>query len=430
MASKLALLGGKPLTSKNFPRYNTIGEEEKREVLEVLEGGVLSAFVANAGPAFYGGPKVQKLERAWEQYFGIKHAVTMNSATSALEAAVTACGIGPGDEVITTPLTMSATATAILSNNAVPVFADVDPLSLNLDPASVAKKISAHTKAILAVHLTGHPSDMDPLSDIAKAHGLFLLEDNAQAPGATYRGRNTGCLGDIGIFSLNCHKTIQAGEGGVAVASDDDLALRLRLVRNHGEKSLEAFGYDGKVNLIGHNYRMTEMEAAVGYHQLQKLKMLNDWRINLADYLTGQIQEKFDCIQTPYVAPDSTHVYYIYHMQYDQRIGRLPLDLFSKAIQAEGIPIMSRWGSPIYLQPIYRNRSAFGNTGVPFQPPLYKGEVSYESGICPVAEASEHTSLFIDTLVSWPNTNSDMDLIVKAIQKVLDNREDLLVSSQ
>ena len=426
MTDRLALLGGTPLVKEPFTRYSTIGEEEKSEVLEVLDSGVLSGFVASAGPAFYGGPKVQKLERAWEEYFGVKHAVTMNSATSALYAAVTACGIGPGDEIITSPLTMSATATAALANNAVPVFADVDPRTLNLDPGSVAERITERTKAIYAVHLAGHPCDMDPLIDLAEARNLYLLEDNAQAPAALYKGRYVGCIGDVGVFSLNCHKTIQAGEGGVAVTNDDDFAMRLRLVRNHGEKCLEDFGYGGKSSFIGYNFRMTEMEAAVGYHQLQKLEMLNQWRIRLADYLTGRIAKELDCITPPYVASDCTHVYYVYHMQYDERKGGVPLDLLSRAVQAEGVPVLSRWGKPLYHMSIYQDLSAYGDSGCPFRPPYYSGDVSYAKGICPTAEASEHSSLFVETLVAWPNTSDDMDLIVDAIRKVLDERDELL----
>ena len=426
MSGKLALLGGEPLIGKEFPPYNTIGEDEKREVMEVLDSGVLSAYVASPGPEFFGGEKVKKLERAWEEYFEIKHAVSMNSATSALLAAVTACNIGPGDEVILPPLTMSATATAILANNAVPIFADVDPHTLNIDPESVAERITERTRAIFVVHLAGYPCDMDPIMELAEEHGLFVLEDNAQAPGALYKGRFAGCIGHIGVFSLNCHKTIQCGEGGIAVSNDDDLAMRLRLVRNHGEKCLEDYGYGGKTNLIGFNLRLPEMEAAVAYHQLQKLEKLNSWRIRLANHLTKRIKDEFDCITPPYVSMDCTHVYYIYHMDYDEQYGGIPLDLFSEAIQAEGIPILSRWGAPLYYMSIYRNLSAYGKTGCPFRKPYYAGEVRYEKGLCPVAEASEYTSLFIETLVRWPNTIEDMDMVVEAIQKVLEGRESLL----
>jgi perosamine synthetase len=423
--NKLAIFGGKPLRDIDFPAYNTIDENEKREVMEVLNSGVLSAFLGSASDGFWGGPKVKQLERAWEEYFGVKHAVTMNSATSALMAAVTACGIGPGDEVILPPLTMCATGTAILINNAVPVFADVDPKTMNIDPDSVSRRITPRTKAIFVVHLAGHPADMDPIMELAKRHKLYVLGDNAQSPGALYKGRYAGCIEHIGIFSLNCHKTIQAGEGGIAVTNDDELAFRLALVRNHGENCTAGFKRPD-LHLLGLNLRMTEMEAAVGYHQLKKLKMLNEWRQRLAGYLTKRIRDTFDFIEPPYVAEDCTHVYYLYHTSYHAEQAGLPLDLFSRAIQAEGVPVFSRWGAPIYRLPIYQHLSAYGNTGCPFRPPYYAGKVSYEEGICPNAEASEHTSLFIETLVRWPNTEKDMDLVIDAIKKVIGQKEDLL----
>ncbi len=422
MFEELALLGGEPVTRKEFPPYNTIDEREKAEVLEVLDSGVLSAFLAAPGPAFRGGPKVRKLEQAWAEHFGVKHAVSMNSATSALCAAVAACGIGPGDEVITSPLTMTATATAVLANGAVPVFADVDPRTLNLDPASVGRCITERTKAIYVVHLAGHPADMDPVMELASTHDLFVLEDNAQAPGAQYKGRYTGCIGHIGVFSLNCHKTIQAGEGGVAVTNDDRLADRLCLVRNHGETRLESLGLSADEYLIGFNFRMTEMEAAVAYHQLGKLEQLNAWRIRLADYLTRRITEEFDCLSPPHVAPDCTHVYYLYHMRYDEAKAGIPLDLFAEAVRAEGIPLSARWMPPLYRMSIYRQRSAFGDSGWPFRPPWYHGEVSYTEGICPHAEAAEHSSAYLETLVRRPNTEEDMELAVRAMRKVLDGR--------
>ena len=428
-AGTLALLGGSPLRTEAFPPYNTIDENEKREVMEVLDSGVLSAFLAGPNDGFLGGPKVKKLERAWEEYFGVNHAVSMNSATSALQAAVAAAAILPGDEVILPPLTMCATATAVLIYNGIPVFADIDPRTMNIDPARVAERITPRTKAIYVVHLAGHPVDMDPIMELAAKHGLMVLGDNAQSPGALYKGRNVGCIEHIGVFSLNCHKTIQAGEGGIAVTNDDELAFRLRLVRNHGENCVAGFGRP-ELNILGFNLRMTEMEAAVAFHQLRKLKWLNAWRQDLAEYLSSEITKRFDFIEPPYVAPDCRHVYYLYHMTYDAKKAGIPLDLFVKAIQAEGVPVFSRWGAPIYRLPIYKNRSAQGNSGWPFQAPSYHGQVDYSPGICPNTEASEHSSLFIETLVRWPNTRSDMDLVLESFEKVMRHKDALLESCQ
>ncbi|MBP6919665.1 MAG: DegT/DnrJ/EryC1/StrS family aminotransferase [Candidatus Omnitrophica bacterium] len=424
MKGALALLGGKPVISKKFPAYNTIDDNEKKEVMEVLNSGVLSAYLGAANDGFLGGAKVKKLERAWEDYFGVKFAVSMNSATCALMAAVSACGAGPGDEVILPPLTMCATGTAILFNNAIPIFADIDPQTMNIDPVSVEQHITSRTKAIFVVHLAGHPADMDPIMEIARKHKLFVLGDNAQSPGALYKGRFAGCIEDIGVFSLNCHKTIQTGEGGIAVTNDEELAFRLRLVRNHGENCTAGF-HRPELDILGLNLRMTEMEAAVGYHQLNKLKMLNEWRQRLAQYLSKRIRATFDFIEPPFVADDCTHVYYLYHMSYDAVKAGIPLDLFAKAIRAEGIPVFSRWGSPLYYLPIYQHMSEYAGKSGECKPPYY-GKTKYSRGICPKAEASEETSFFIETLVRWPNTESDMDLVIDAIQKVIDHRDELM----
>lgn len=426
---KLAILGGKPVRGREYPPYNTIDENEKREVMECLDSGVLSAFLGAAGDGFLGGPKVKKLEQAWQDYFGVKYAVSMNSATSALFAAVTAAGIGPGDEVIISPITMTATGTAILMNNAVPVFADVDPKTMNIDPASVKEKITSRTKAIYVVHLTGHPADMDPVMEIAKKNNLLVLGDNAQSPGALYKGRFAGCIEDIGVFSLNCHKTIQCGEGGVAVTDDEELAFRLRLVRNHAENCTAGFGRP-ELHILGLNLRMTEMEAAVSYHQLKKLKMLNEWRQRLADYLTKHIKKSFDFISPPHIAPGCTHVYYIYHMFYDEGKNGVPIDLFTKAVQAEGIPLLAHYGSLLYRLPIYQDLSACGDTGWPFRPPYYDGQVDYSEGICPNAEAVKEKSIYLETIVRWPNTEEDMADVIGAFEKVVKNKEELLENAQ
>lgn len=424
-----ALVGGEPLTAKAFSAYNTIGESEKLDVMEVLDSGVLSSYLGAATPEFYGGPKVRRLENAWTEHFNIQHAVSMNSATSCLCASVGACMIGTGDEVITSPLTMTATATAVLANGAVPVFADVDPKTMNLDPKSVTACGSERTRAIMVVHLAGHPVDMDPIMALAIEHDLYVLEDASQSPGAMYKGKYAGCIGHVGVFSLNCHKTIQCGEGGVAVTRDDDLAMRLRLIRNHGEACLEGFDRPDHENLIGFNLRMTEMEAAVAFHQLHKLEKLNDDRVRLASYLNRRLVEEFDCLHPPDTASECTHVYYFYPMRYDATKAGLPIDLFARAVRAEGIPLSARWGKPLYHMRIYQQKSARGRTGWPFVPPWYHGSVSYDHGICPSAEAAADSLVFFETLVRWPNTENDMELAIQAIRKVLNGRDALLAFS-
>ena len=426
MAAQLAICGGSPVIDKPFPAYNTIDENEKAEVMEVLDSGVLSAYVAGSGPEFFGGPKVKKLERAWEEYFGVKHAVSVNSATSGLLAAVAACDIGPGDEVLMSPVTMCGTTAAVLLNYAVPIFVDVDPRLPNIDPQRIEEKITERTKAIYVVNLMGHSCDMQPIMEIAKRHNLYVLEDNAQSPGATYDGNQAGCIGDIGVFSLNCHKTIQCGEGGVIVTDNDQLALKLQLIRNHGESSDKVQELSDSPNVLGYNIRMTELEAAVAYHQLQKLEMLNEWRVRLATHLTNRIAKEVRFIQPPYVASNCTHVYYVYYMLYDESQLGVPMDLFAEAVQAEGADIWPGFGKPLYQYiPVFKNKSGFRNTGIPFQKPFYHGQVSYDDGTCPVAEELASRAL-VTEVMRWPNTEDDMDAVVDAMLKVAANREELL----
>ena len=263
-AGSLALFGGPRTITQTFRRFNSIGHEEVEAAQAVVESGVLSKFLGCWDPDFFGGPKVQEFEGQCEAYFGVKHAITVNSWTSGLIAAVGAIGIEPGDEVIVSPWTMSASATAILHWNAIPVFADIEPETFCLDPAAVEANITPYTKAIMAVDIFGHSADMEALMSIAKRHGLKVISDTAQAPGATYRSKLTGTLADVGGFSLNYHKHINTGEGGILVTDDHGIAERLQLIRNHAEAVVGDKGVTDLRNMIGYNFRLGEIEAAIG----------------------------------------------------------------------------------------------------------------------------------------------------------------------
>ncbi|HEX9880286.1 MAG TPA: DegT/DnrJ/EryC1/StrS family aminotransferase [Candidatus Binatia bacterium] len=417
--AQLAMLGGQPVWKGEFPRYVSIGAEEKAAVLEVLDSGILSNFYGSHGPEFYGGPRVQAFEREWAEYFEAPFAVTMNSATSGLYAAVGALEIGPGDEVITTPYTMSATACGILVYNAVPVFADIDADIFALDPASVEAKVTQRTRAIIVTHLFGHPADMDGILAVAKRHNLRVIEDAAQAPGALFRGRRVGTMGDIGVFSLNCHKTIQTGEGGVCVTRDPELAKRLQLIRNHAEAVIDGgIEVESMVNMLGWNYRMTEIEAAIGREQLKRLGGFNQRRADLAGRLTERLRT-LPGVTPPAVRPDCSHVYYVYAVKLDPITLGVSRDLFAQALLAEGIPVACGYMRPLYTFPLYRKKILFGNKGFPFTSPLYEGKADYRDGLCPVTEAVEKRLLVMEGIRD-PLTLQDMGTIADAFQKVLD----------
>lgn len=422
--STLALLGGVPLNDLPIPIYNTIGKAEKNAVVEVLESGELSGFVASPGEAFWGGRAVRALERSFKEHFGVKHAVAVNSATSGLHCAVAAMDVGPGDEVIVPPYTMTATATTPFMLGALPVFADIEDSTFGLDPAAVEAAISPHTRGIIAVNLFGHPARLDALRTIADRHGLFLIEDNAQAPDATFHGRKTGTIGDAGVFSFNRHKTMQAGEGGVVITDDDRIAQKAALFRNHGEGLVGPMAIDDIVNTAGLNYRMTEMEAAVANVQFGRMESFNAKRVALAERLSEGLAV-LPGINPPVVEDGCSHVYYFHVSLFDETEAGLPRDLFVQAVAAEGYPIRAGYVTPIYLEPMYQRRIGIGRGGFPFTSHP-RQDISYDRGICPTVERLQDTELFLTNFIYPPLTAADMDGFIEACAKVLDQRGALL----
>lgn len=422
--AQLAINGGEPVRTEPFPDYVTIGEEEKTAVMKVLDSAVLSKYLGTWSPDFYGGPKVRQLEQEWRKYFKIKHAVSVNSATSGLYAAVGAAGIGPGDEVIVSPYSMTASATAALVYGGIPVFADIDPDIFCITPESIRARITPSTKAIIAVDIFGHPADMNEIMEIAREHNLVVIEDAAQAPGAKYHGRYAGTLADMGVYSLNYHKTIHCGEGGIVVTDNEELAERLQLIRNHAEVVVKNKGVKNIVNMIGYNYRMTEIEAAIAIEQLKKLENLLTPRIAAAEYLTEHLSG-IKGIVPPRVRVGVRHGYYVYSLRYDADIVGVPREKFVSALNAEGIPMVSGYVEPIYLEPCYQQRIAFGKHGFPFTYSGYKGTVDYHKGICPVTERMHYKELMYTNLCHANLTPRDLGDVTAAISKVYENRKEL-----
>jgi len=414
----LALEGGDPLISNRFPPYRSLGEEEVEAANRVLRSGVLSAFIGAPGPGFLGGPEVQAPEREAAERFGVRHVVAVNSWTSGLEAAVGAIGIAPGDEVIVTPWTMVATATAILHWNGIPVFADIDPHTFNLDPASVEAAITPRTRAILCADIFGQSADIPALRAIADRHGLRLLTDAAQAPGALLAGRSAGTAADIGGFSLNYHKHIHCGEGGLLVTDDDHLAERLQLIRNHGEAVIQSDDPSELANILGHNFRLGEIEAAIARAQLQKLPALVASRQRAADRLRSGLADLLG-LQLPVVADQATHVYYVFGMTLDpERLGR-PRSWIVDALRAEGVPALSVGYQCIHLNPLFRHRIAYGTAGFPWKG-LANGDstVTYGPGLCPVAEDLHQRTFLGLNLCAHSYTDPEIDRVVAAFRKV------------
>lgn len=416
--SDLALLGGAKTRNTSFPPYPVIGEAERRAVMEVLEEGRLSTFIASPGEHFLGGRRIRQFEQEFADFHHARFAVAFNSATAALHAAVVACGVELGHEVIVPPYTFTSTATCALMHGAIPVFADVEEETFCLDPKSVEAVVSPFSQAVIPVHLFGQPAAMEELLEVAKRHKLRVIEDCAQAPGATYKGRKVGTLGDCGIFSFQETKNLMTGEGGMLITNDSMIAEIARLIRNHGEAAVppgEARSY--KAEILGWNYRMTEFEAAIGRVQLHQLTTQNGVRQRLAAHLTRALLD-IPGVRVPSIRQGCEHVYYVYPLLYDETKWGIPRARFVEAVMAEGIPISGGYVKPLYLSPLYQERRTWA-----FR--TYKGSARYEKGICPVVERLHSQNMLILAVVRPPATERDMDDITAAIRKVWEQRKTL-----
>jgi len=420
----LALFGGQPEIKRPFQRYNSIGKKEEKAAIKVLKSGNLSQFIGAWDPDFFGGPKVREFEIAFQEHFKVDFAVSMNSLSSVLTAAVGALGIAPGDEVITSPWTMSATAMAILQWNAIPVFADIDPENFNLDPSSIESCISERTKAIIVPDIFGQSAKVNEIMSIANRYDLEVISDSAQSPGAEYFGEFAGTLTDIGGFSLNYHKHIHTGEGGVAVTNDANLASRLQMLRNHAESVVGARGITDLNNMIGQNYRMGEIEAAIGTEQLKKLPHLVLDRQRVARALDAGLNDLAG-LKTHVVPEGMSHSYYVYPMTYNPEITGVDRTVIVKALRAEGVPAVASGYQLIHQLPIFQNRIAYGGTNFPWSLNPDAKSVDYRMGTCPVAERLHERTFLGIGVCQFQFTSVEIDFVVAAFGKVWRHLEDL-----
>lgn len=414
---KLAIHGGNPVLGNPLPPYNSIGNEELEAVIKVVKSGCLSGFYGSWGDHFLGGPAVRAFEENWSKKFKAKYAVSVNSASSALLIALGAINISPGDEVILPPYTMSATAMSPLVYGGIPVFVDIEPETFCLDIEAVKRSITSRTKAILAVNLFGHPAKLIELKAVSKEKGIILIEDNAQGPLAMEDGRYAGTIGDIGVFSLNYHKHIHTGEGGICVTNNEDLALRMQLIRNHAENIVLPLGIQNITNLVGFNLRMTELSAAVGIEQLKKIEYHVEKRVKLANYLTEGLKD-LEGITVPTVRNGCHHVYYVWAVRYDEELVGISREVFCKALEAEGFPNFTGYTMPLYMLPIFQRRIAIGSEGFPFN----LTSVRYEKGMCPVVERMWSKEFLGFEICAYDITDTNLDLLVQAFRKVYSQR--------
>lgn len=411
--TKLAIIGGNPVLNVPLTPYCSIGQEEIDAVNRVARSGRLSSFIGAWCEDFNGGTEIKGLEQEWSERFGCKHAISVNSNTSGLIAALGAVGISPGDEVIVPPYSMSATVMAPLIYGGIPVFVDIESDTFCLDPVLVRAAITPKTRAILAVDLFGHPAALIELRSLADEHGIYLIEDAAQAPLASESNRLAGTIGHIGVFSLNYHKHIHTGEGGICCTDDDTLALRLRMIRNHGENVVEPLHIEDITNIIGYNFRMTELSAAIGREQLRKIDVLVTEREAIAQRLSTELAG-LQGLTIPLVRPECRHVYYVWCARHDAKATGVMRSTVVRALAAEGVPLSEGYLRPLYMLPAFQKRMAIGRDGWPFT----LTDRRYEKGLCPVAERVEENELIEFGTCSFQLSKSELDLVIQAFHKV------------
>jgi len=383
---KLAIHGGTPVKTTPFGTGKRFGAEELQQLREALEQQTLF---------YWHGKKVKGFCEKLAGIYGMPHCAAASSGTAAIHTAVGALGVGAGDEVITTPITDMGTVIGILYQGAIPVFADLDPHTYNPDPHSVEERITEKTKAIVVVHLAGNPADMDAIMDIARRHNLKVIEDCAQSWLSHYKDKLAGTIGDIGCFSTNEFKHISTGDGGAVMTRDETL---YRAALMFADKNYDRIGGLAIRNCesLAPNYRMTELQGAVGIAQLDKLAQICARRNAIGDRITQEIAG-LPGVYPPKVLEDCASSYWFYMMRIDAAQAGVDAQDFADALKAEGIPA--------------------GKGYIPtcvYEYPLFQG--AYPKGLCPVAEEILETCVKFSVSEFW--TDEDVAEIIAAIKKV------------
>ncbi len=368
-----------------------VDEEDIRAVVEVLRSDWLTT-----------GPKVVEFEESFAKLVNSRYAVAVSSGTAALHAAMYAIGVGPGDEVIVPTMTFAATANCVVFQGATPVFVDVDPKRLLLDPEQVEANITPRTKAVIAVDYAGHPCDYDVLRTITERYGLVLVADACHALGATYKGRSVGTLADLSVFSFHPVKHITTGEGGMVTTANPNFAERMRMFRNHGivadhHQRAKQCSWFYEMVALGYNYRITDIQCALGLSQLRKLQSWLERRREIARRYDVAFAE-IEVIHPLDVHPHVSHAYHLYVIRLDlARLRATRAEIFS-ALREEGIGVNVHY-IPVHLHPFYRERFGTG------------------AGLCPVAESAYEE---IITLPLFPRmSDEEVERVITVVSKVV-----------
>lgn len=403
---ELAIHGGSPVKTDEFATGKRFGLEEAKELLEALEQNTLF---------YHFGTKVKQFLSDFNEIYGVKRSVATSSGTAALHVALGAAGVTVGDEVITSPITDQGTLIGILYQNAIPVFADLDPHTYNMTASSIEARITPRTKAIVVVHLTGNPCDMDPIMDIARKHKLSVIEDCAQAYLTRYKGRLVGTIGDYGCFSTNDFKHISTGDGGIVTVNSGDEA-DYQTTHAFADKNYSRFGnaVNRDLKSVAPNYRMTELQGAVGIAQLKKLEWICAQRQSFGDRITEGLGGVTG-VTPPKVDKDNACTYWFYMFRLDVELFNCSRDEFCEALKAEGIPNRAGYIPEVcYMQPLFQQKQAYPGSHFPFE----LSDATYERGLCPNAEGILKTAIQIP--MSEFYSEQDVEDIIRAIRKVAD----------
>lgn len=398
----LAIDGGTPVRRTPFPVASgpEIAPEDAEAVAEVVRSRQFWR---------HGGHQVRDLEAAFAGLHGVpaQAVVASTSGTAAVHLAVAAVDPEPGDEIIVPPITDFGSVIPVLAQNAVPVFADVRPGTYCLDPADVVRRISPRTRAIIAVHLFGQPCDLAALGEIARGHGLTLIEDCAQAPLADYGGRPVGTWGDFGCFSLQQSKHISSGEGGLTIAASPEAATRARLF---ADKGWPRQGAERTHLFLGLNYRLTELQGALALAQLPRLPGILQRRRALAARLDAALRG-LPGISLPQLPVGARSAYWMYPFDVEYGAAR-----FAAAVRAEGVPLASGYVPPLYLVPALRQRHTYGRSGFPFDSPYARPQPAFAPGLCPEAERMADRLCYLP--LHQGLAPADVDDLAQAVAKV------------
>jgi len=412
-SGKLAALGGTPIRSnKNWPEWPYRDQKVIDSIVEATKSGIWCRIQSKTGT-------VPTFEKKYAEMIGVKHCVAVGSGTQALHTSVEALGLGPGDEVITSPYTDPGTVSSILSARALPVLADIDRYSFQLDPDDVERRINKNTKAIMPVHIAGVAANMERFMEMAKKHNLFVIEDACQAHFAKYQGKMLGTIGDVGCFSHQSSKVLPCGEGGNIVGNNDELMDRCFTVQNHGTSKR------GRTETIGPKYRMNEFEGAVLLGQLPTVLERHALRNKNAGYLTSRIKD------IPGISPQKLYdgtedgSYYLYMMSYDKKVyNGVHRDKYLEALAAEGISLSPYLKNGLHKEPWVDNiisRRVYQKMYGPERLKQFKDEM-----VCPNCDiVCDDEMMMLWASGPLTGTQEDMDDIINALTKVYENRDQL-----